>query len=285
MAFTVVPLHNVDLTAGTLIPFGKDLSFQNNPQWVKGDKSFLKDLAHHDMQSVLNASHAFVAEYEANSIGEPDPEDSQKGEGERRRSIQEAKTRLAILGNLAIWLRQPTPLCFTVSLHACLWTSEIEGARRPILQQSERMQPLYCHRNDLGNPIAIHHIVKASELYPAIRSIQQGNALWVALRAIWSGLTSYASDIRYIWFWIALEALFGPEDSAELSHKLAERIAFFIAENNDDARTLFAKSKKCYWDKVEDRPRTMEALARHRSNDARHRGNPAHSLSTHLGEP
>src|SRR5262249_22630905 len=65
-------------------------------------------------------------------------------------------------------------------------------------------------------------------------------------RAIWAALTSYASDIRYLWFWIALEALFGPEDSSELSHKLAERIAFFIAGNHEDARTLLAKSKKCY---------------------------------------
>jgi Apea-like HEPN len=48
------------------------------------------------------------------------------------------------------------------------------------------------------------------------------------------------------WFWIALEALFGPDDSSELSYKLAERIAFFIADNTADARQLFQKSKKCY---------------------------------------
>jgi hypothetical protein len=41
--------------------------------------------------------------------------------------------------------------------------------------------------------------------------------------------------------------LFGPEgDSAELSHKLAERIAFFLAQNSNDARDLFHKAKKCY---------------------------------------
>ncbi len=66
------------------------------------------------------------------------------------------------------------------------------------------------------------------------------------MRAIWAGLSSYASDIRYMLFWVALEALFGPDDGTELSHKLAERIAFFIADNPEDARTLFKMTKKCY---------------------------------------
>lgn len=256
MSFTIVPLHNVNLPAGTRIPFGDDLVFEDTPKWVKGDQSFLKYLAEHDKQSVLDSKHAFVAEYEANSIGEPDPEHTPRN-GERQRTIQESKTRLAILGNLAIWLRQPSKLCFTVSLHACVWPIPGQNAKQPILQQSERSDPacdhpsdrshpLYCHPKDVNNPITAQHIVKAAELYPALRSIQQGSAVWVALRAIWAGLTSYAADIRYLWFWIALEALFGPEDSSELSHKLAERIAFFIAENSGDARALFQKSKKCY---------------------------------------
>ena len=63
MAFTVVPLHNVDLAAGTRIPFGNDLVFQDTPACVKEDRSFLKYLGHHVEYSILNAHHAFVAEY------------------------------------------------------------------------------------------------------------------------------------------------------------------------------------------------------------------------------
>ena len=153
-------------------------------------------------QSVLNSKHAFVAEYEANAIGEPDPEHIVK-DGERQRSIQEAKTRLAVLGNLAIWLRQPSSLCFTVSLHACMWPIHGEIAKQPILQQSEvsdpvyfpseRSKPLYCHPKDEDNPITPQHIVHAAGFYPTLRSIQQGSAVSVALRAIWAGLTSYAA--------------------------------------------------------------------------------------------
>jgi hypothetical protein len=257
MAFTVVPLHNVELAAGTRIPFGNDLVFQDTPSWVKEDRSFLKYLGHHVEYSILNAHHAFVAEYEANSIGEPDPEQIVK-DGEQQQTIQQAKTRLAIVGNFAIWLRQPSPVCFTVSLHACLWGQFPNHTDKlPILQQSETLEPLhfrpwekskplYCHPKDVNNPITASHIVRAAEFYPTIRSIQKGNAAFVALRATWAALTSYAVDERYLWFWIALEALFGPEDSNELSHKLAERIAFFIAESPEGAREIFHKAKKCY---------------------------------------
>jgi hypothetical protein len=121
MAFTVVPLHNVSLPTGTSIPFGNDFTFQDLPPWVLQDQSFLKNLGFHNEKSVVQARHAFVAEYDATAIGEPDPEDTEpKEEGQRHRSIQEAKTRLALFGNLAIWLRQPSPLCFTTSLHAVL---------------------------------------------------------------------------------------------------------------------------------------------------------------------
>jgi hypothetical protein len=245
MSFTVVPLHNVNLPAGIRVPFGDDIVFHDTPKWVKDDNSFLKYLGEHDKQSVLHSKHSFVAEYEANSIGERDPEHTPTA-GEPQRTIQQAKTRLAVLGNLAIWLRQPSNLCFTVSLHACLWPIPGQTEKRPVMQQSERSQPLYCHPKDVHNPITAQHIGKAAEFYPALRSIQQGSAAWVALRAIWAGLTSYSADVRYLWFWIALEALFGPEESAELTHKLAERIAFFLAGNTDDARALFAKAKKCY---------------------------------------
>src|SRR4051812_48904663 len=114
-------------------------------------------------------------------------------------------------------------------------TPPIERSARP-LHTSEKSKPVYCHPKDARNPVTAQHITEATSFYPTLRSIQPGSAVWIALRAIWSGLTSYAADIRYLWFWIALEALFGPEDSSELSHKLAERIAFFVAESSTDAR-------------------------------------------------
>ena len=46
--------------------------------------------------------------------------------------------------------------------------------------------------------------------------------------------------MRYALFWMALEALFGPEDGREISFRLSPRIAFLLAENSAQAKGFFA---------------------------------------------
>ena len=72
MSFTVVPLHNLSLPDGMRAEFGNGFILQDVPQWVK-DEPILKGLSRHDGQRVLDAKHALVAEYDAPSIGLPDP--------------------------------------------------------------------------------------------------------------------------------------------------------------------------------------------------------------------
>src|SRR5258707_1270312 len=101
MAFTVVPLHNLALDAGTSAEFGAGFVFQDVPQWLR-DEPILKDLSRHDRASFLATKHALVAEYEAAAIGEPDA----NWKGQNPKSIQEVKAEAAILANIALWLRQ-----------------------------------------------------------------------------------------------------------------------------------------------------------------------------------
>jgi hypothetical protein len=55
--------------------------------------------------------------------------------------------------------------------------------------------------------------------------------VWEAIRAFWAALTMYSADRRYPFYWMGLESLFGPNDnSGKVSHKLCERIAFFLAD-------------------------------------------------------
>lgn len=242
MAFTIVPLHNLKLDAGTRIPFGNGFVFQDVPDWVRKE-SFLDYLSHHDREGVLKARHALVAEYEASAIGEPDA----SWKGEKPKSIQDSKSEVALLANLALWLRQPSRVCFTVVLHALSWTIPGQEEKEQLIQRSESQTPLYCHPNDLRNPVSAAHVIKAAELHGVLCSIPRGNAVWVGVRALWAGLTMYAADIRYSLFWIALEALFGADDSGgEIGYKLAQRISFFLADTSEDARQLFRKAKRCY---------------------------------------
>lgn len=68
MSFTVVPLHNLDLPAGSRIPFGPKFTIQDIPEWLKKDKH-LGDLSRQDRASVLQDKQALVSEYEARQIG------------------------------------------------------------------------------------------------------------------------------------------------------------------------------------------------------------------------
>jgi hypothetical protein len=56
----------------------------------------------------------------------------------------------------------------------------------------------------------------------------------------------HSADRRYPFFWMALESLFGSDDTNEMGYKLAQRIAFFVADNPKDARDIFRKVKTCY---------------------------------------
>src|SRR5512147_2075028 len=104
MSFTVVPLHNLDLPVGTSVSFGNGFVLQDVPQWLKDDTGFLTDINRNDRQATLDAKHALVAEYEAEAIGEPDP----NWKGTQPKSIQDLKFQSAMLANLALWLRQPS---------------------------------------------------------------------------------------------------------------------------------------------------------------------------------
>jgi hypothetical protein len=72
MSFTVVPLHNLNLPAGSRVPFGK-FTIQDVPEWLLKD-DILKDLSEHDRKGVHRAKQALVSEYHADTYGFPDPE-------------------------------------------------------------------------------------------------------------------------------------------------------------------------------------------------------------------
>ena len=124
-----MPLHNLSLDAGTRAEFGDGFVFQDVPEWLKNEP-ILKELSRPDRQSVLDAKHALVAEYEAAAIGEPDP----SWKGKDRKSIQKLKFESAILANLALWLRQPSFVCFTNVFHATSWPIPGQAEKKAVVQ-------------------------------------------------------------------------------------------------------------------------------------------------------
>jgi hypothetical protein len=67
VAFTVAPLHNLSLPAGSRIPFGSKFAILDVPDWLRTDKGILADISRDDRMATLACRQALVSEYEAGS--------------------------------------------------------------------------------------------------------------------------------------------------------------------------------------------------------------------------
>jgi hypothetical protein len=88
---TVIPLHNLRLDPSLRWDFADGLVLSDLPTWVRTEP-MLKDLNKWDQQGIEDATHAFVATYEAASMGEPDP----AWKGPNPRSVQETKYEVGV---------------------------------------------------------------------------------------------------------------------------------------------------------------------------------------------
>ncbi len=232
---TVIPIHNLELNPEASYEFGGGLMLTALPPWIVGH-TVLDSLSLKDREAVEQATHAFVFTYPADALGSADPD----WKGANQKSIQETKHEVGIMANLALWLARPSPICFAIVFHACQTGSE------PIIQQFQRYSELLCHPDDVGAKITEANLADAINLHKALLEVTRDTALWTAVRAAWAGLQMNIETIRYLLFWVALEALFGPEDGREITYRLSQRVGFFLGANRAEARQLFEGAKAGY---------------------------------------
>jgi hypothetical protein len=141
VAFTVVPIHNLDLPVGTVIPFGR-FTVQDVPEWLRNEP-ILKDLSKRDRKSLGDATQALVSEYQADSYGYPDPEWT----GTQPKGIQALRWQSALLANMCMWMVMPSTVCVTRGFHALT----VLGGRQldsPIMNHIDSETTLFCHERD-----------------------------------------------------------------------------------------------------------------------------------------
>jgi len=229
------PLQDVALDADARFEFAGGILLTATPAWVAKEK-MLDSLSEWDRKAVQESPFCLIATYEAAALGDPDP----AWAGSEPKSIQDTKYELCVLANLALWLRRASPAHFVVVLHAP------QFGDTPITQRVSRHSPLLCHPEDVGNRVKATDIPVAVQLHQALVGTTRDTSLWTAIRATWAGLQTNVEVVRYALFWMALEALFGPEDAQEITFRLSQRIAFLRAENSTQAKQFFALAKKGY---------------------------------------
>lgn len=232
---TLIPVHNVDLTHATSQQFSAGVALVPLPQWVHG-QTMLESLSAIDRAAVKAATHAFLLTYTADALGTPDPD----WKGAEPKSIQESKYELGLLANLACWLAQPSPACFHIVIHAPHFESG------PVVQQIERNSELLCHPENIDSRLTEADLPLAAKYHEALVQIPRDTALWTAVRSAWAGLQMNHESIRFLLFWVGIEAMFGPEDGREINFRLSQRVGFFVGQTKAEARDLFDLAKAGY---------------------------------------
>ena len=177
-----------------------------------------------------------MTEYKAKSLGEPDP----LWKGKKQRSKQDLHVEKIMFCNQALWLSQPTSLNFQVLLHIEKRNGKHTG------REFSTFPAALPHSEDSESLIHQKNIQEAQTLFSKICSLHRKGSTWIALHNLWSALSAPQGQwlMRYLLLWIALEALFGSD--IEITHRLSERISFFIADDRFQAKDLYERSKYCY---------------------------------------
>ena len=224
-----MPLHNVDFDSQRF-RFGADVTLETIPEWLSKDQ-YYKNAGSDDPIALTGCTCCLAHDYKA-----PEAEWD---------SLGRQKVELSYLANLALWLQRPGPTRFYLAFHA-VGAHAGQGQALYAVRRYQRCDPFLCHPNDADGKIRMEDLQPAANLYAALVQLPRSGALWTAVVALVDALLAEREEIRHLLLWIALEALFGPEDGHEITYRLSQRIAFFLEEDREEARRLFSEAKKAY---------------------------------------
>ena len=215
-----------------------DVTIQKKPEWMKdwvSQRNTKESLSYHQRCVIEDAEHCFITEYDAESLGEPDP----NWHGRNERSKQEINAEKIMFCNLALWIVKPTCLNFDILLH-------FHTYGQYVMRECSAYPPLLHHVQDENENLTPRDIESAKVILQEINGLERKGAVWIALQSLWTATTASLAHwtTRYLMIWIALEALFGT--NIEISHRISERVAFFLVPNRIAAKEKYKTAKKCY---------------------------------------
>jgi hypothetical protein len=182
------------------------------------DEAALKGFSWNDRENIRDAQVAFVTEYEAAALGSPDPE----WQGKDQRSIQSIVDEKFSLAALALWLVKPSPLTCEPVLHFD------EKGDPESLRTASKLRSILIQEDENLNVIDAQDLEEAGKLFVEILSLKRQGPVWIALRFLTRAVSETMWEARYLWQWVVLEALFGPESPGETKYRIALRISQFL---------------------------------------------------------
>ncbi len=233
---TVTPLLHGKLD----YPFtwGENTRLDSLPEWLF-EKDVAGNLSKWQRNRLDNCQLALIEEYQASSLGDPDP----SWEGAPARSKQDCAQERMQFVILAIWLAKPSPLTFEIVVHA----HAPDDSGRWLVNQLLQIPRTYPDPGEEDADVTREDLEESSALFDAIVRLPRDSAVWTALFTVWRALQeNRQAEYRILLFWVALEAIFGPQDAREIRHRISERMALFLASPGEEAKKVYREAKRGY---------------------------------------
>lgn len=233
----IAPIENDRWFTESPLPilFAEGVRIDTIPKWVySGLDSIQIDFT--NSQRIKGSRNAFQVEYSADAIGTPDPDDTKTPP----RDIQTAKHEAIFLANLALWISNPNAVSYSAIIHYENVTAD------PLLRQYASIQGFKAHGAYLRRKLEHSDFELARSLHSQLSKLNRRGPVWLAAYSLWLGLHERDWASRFMQMWIALEALFGPDDAREITFRLSQRISFFLEPNKEKAFDLFKHVKASY---------------------------------------
>lgn len=217
--------------------FSDDISLQLLPDWITSDNDL--DLLRPRLRQAIKdkkAEYCLLVEYQADALGMPDPSYI----GPEARSIQDAALAKIYVVMLSLWLARPTGVHYREIAHC-----ERNGGDWLVRQIADHFRfwplPEYSY-----NQISAEDADRAKRLFDVLFNAPQKGPVWAAVSSLGLALTQKEWILRYLLFWLALEALFGPDDAREITFRISQRIAFFLTRGEKSRHEMFDDMKESY---------------------------------------
>jgi hypothetical protein len=217
------------------IDFANGVRLEVLPEWVRSEE-VIRHLHASHRTAIHRVVYGFRLDYKAASLGDPDPD----YKGEEPRSKQGRAAELFNLANLALWIVTPNPISLPAHFH-------FDRPDDPkSMRSSDSGIGFLHHERDNNNKLSIDDVALATKLHFVLFNLDRNKTIWIASRLVWKSLWERLWEIRVLIQWVAIEAIFGPQDGREIAYRLAQRIGFFLGRNRKEAQKINDKAKKNY---------------------------------------
>jgi len=212
---SVAPIDPFSALPNRVSPVGPGVTLEAVPAWFKREREHAKE--YFGTREFSSSEACLKATIHSEGLG----------------TNCEASWELIRMANPALWLAHPS------SLHVKLViTAEPEPSPGGSVIRASSLESIRPNEKYAEASLKWEHLVIADKLASAIQGLPHPGSVWTAVRFLWLALTDVVWETRYICLWVAVEALFGPEDRRKITENVSKRVAKF--PNNDDQEAKIA---------------------------------------------